>query len=265
MIGLLKNIWLYRHFILSSIKNEFLVRFSRSRLGALWMLVHPLTQVLIYALVLSNVLAAKLPGVSNHYAYAIYLLAGMLGWNLFSEIVSRCLTIFTDQGNLIKKMLFPRITLPAIAVGSCLVNNVLLMIAMIAVLFVLGHPPGLEMFWLFPLTLLVIAIAVGAGLTLGILNVFVRDIGQVVPIFLQILFWFTPIVYPVNIIPENLKSLVEYNPLYHIIGAYHQVILYNAPPQLDATAVLLLAFALGLLAFGLFIFRRAAPEIVDSL
>ena len=265
MIGLLKNIWLYRHFILSSIKNEFLVRFSRSRLGALWMLVHPLTQVLIYALVLSNVLAAKLPGSSNHYSYAVYLLAGMLGWNLFSEIVSRCLTIFTDQGNLIKKMLFPRITLPAIAVGSCLVNNALLAIAMIVVLFALGRPPGPELLWLFPLTLLIIAIAVGVGLTLGILNVFVRDIGQVVPIFLQILFWFTPIVYPVTIIPESLKSLVECNPLYHIVDAYHQIILYNAPPVLGTTALLLLAFALGLLAFGLFIFRRAAPEIADSL
>src|SRR5690349_15695232 len=118
MFGFARSLWAYRLFILSSIRNEFLTRFARSRLGGLWMIIHPLTQVAIYALILSNVIAAKLPGLDNKYSYPIYLMAGMLAWSLFTEIVSRCLTLFIEQGNLMKKMRFPRITLPAVVVGS---------------------------------------------------------------------------------------------------------------------------------------------------
>ena len=80
MKNMLLALWHYRHFIFGSIKNEFATRFARSRLGGAWMILHPLAQVAIYALVLSAVLAAKLPGIDNQYAYAIYLMAGMLAW-----------------------------------------------------------------------------------------------------------------------------------------------------------------------------------------
>ncbi|MCO6716820.1 ABC transporter permease, partial [Streptomyces sp. CHB19.2] len=89
-------------------------------------IINPLAQVAIYALILSNVLATKLPGINNSYAYALYLMAGMLGWSLFSEVINRCLTLFVDQGNLLKKMSFPRITLPVIVMGSSLLNYELL-------------------------------------------------------------------------------------------------------------------------------------------
>src|SRR5690606_35077483 len=121
--GMLQSLWRYRHFVLSSIRNELVTRFARSKLGGLWMVISPLAQVAIYALILSNLLAARLPGIENKYAYAIYLMAGLLAWTLFSDIITRCLTLFVDQGNLLKKMSFPRITLPAIAVGSSLLNN----------------------------------------------------------------------------------------------------------------------------------------------
>jgi lipopolysaccharide transport system permease protein len=228
------------------------------------MIIHPLAQVAIYAVILSNVLAAKLPGIENKYAYAIYLMAGILAWNLFSEIIGRCLTVFIDQGNLMKKMRFPRITLPVIVVGSCLLNNMLLLASMLAVFAILGHMPGLEMFWLVPLTLIVVALGVGIGLILGVLNVFVRDIGQVVPIVLQVLFWFTPIVYPLNIIPVELKGAIEANPMYPVVTAYHDVLVYSTSPQLQHI-VITGAISIGLLLFGLFLFRRAAPEMVDAL
>ena len=115
-----------RYFILSSIKTELRVKFIRSRLGGLWMILNPLAQVLIFAFVLSAVLSAKLPGIGNRYAYAIYLMAGILGWSLFAEIVNRCLTLFIDNGNILKKLVFPKIALPLIVTGSALVNNALL-------------------------------------------------------------------------------------------------------------------------------------------
>ncbi|MFA7894424.1 ABC transporter permease [Pseudomonas putida] len=264
MLGMFRGVWDYRGFILTSIKNEFISRFARSKLGGLWMIIHPLAQVAIYALILSNVLGARLPGIDNKYAYALYLIAGILAWNLFAEIVGRCLTVFIEQGNLMKKMRFPRIALPVIVVGSCLLNNLLLFAAVMVVFAVLGHAPNVQMFWLLPLTLLVVALAVGIGLVLGVLNVFLRDIGQVVPIVMQVWFWFTPIVYSVNIVPDYLQGTLDVNPMFPIVTAYHNVLVYKQAPEVGELG-LVLAIALGLMAVGLFLFRRASAEMVDSL
>nr|BFD40619.1 ABC transporter permease [Pseudomonas sp. FFPRI_1] len=264
MLGLFRSLWEYRGFVWSSIRNEFVARFARSRLGGLWMIINPLAQVAIYALVLSNVLAAKLPGIDNRYAYALYLMAGLLAWSLFSEIIGRCLTLFIDQGNLMKKMRFPRITLPVIAVGSCLLNYGLLLVALLLVFALLGQSLTLYAFWLVPLTMVVTALAVGIGLVLGVLNVFVRDTGQVVPIVLQAWFWFTPIVYPENIIPESFKGLMAYNPMYPIVTAYHDVLVHSRMPNIDGL-IIPTAIAITLMLLGLMMFRRAAPEMVDVL
>ncbi|MEB2646826.1 ABC transporter permease [Pseudomonas sp. C 49-2] len=264
MLGLFRSLWEYRGFVWSSIRNEFVARFARSRLGGLWMIINPLAQVAIYALVLSNVLAAKLPGIDNKYAYALYLMAGMLAWSLFSEIINRCLTLFIDQGNLMKKMRFPRITLPVIVVGSCLLNYVLLFLALLLVFALLDQFPGPQMFWIIPLTATVTALAVGIGLILGVLNVFVRDIGQVVPILMQVWFWFTPIVYPVTIIPEQFKNVMDLNPMFPIVSAFHDILVYAKTPDLQ-DVMLTALISLGLMLLGLFMFRRAAPEMVDVL
>ena len=106
------------------------------------MILNPLSQVLIFAFVLSAVLSAKLPGIDNQYAYAIYLMAGTLGWSLFAEIVNRCLTLFIDNGNILKKLVFPKIALPLIVTGSALVNNTLLFVAILLIFGVLGHLPS---------------------------------------------------------------------------------------------------------------------------
>jgi lipopolysaccharide transport system permease protein len=264
MLGMLRALWQYRDFVLSSIRSEFLTRFARSRLGGLWMIIHPLTQVAIFALILSNVLAAKLPGIDNKYSYAIYLMAGCLAWSLFAEIVSRCLTLFIEQGNLMKKVRFPRITLPSIVVGSSLLNNVLLFVAMLVIFTLLGQPPSLAMFWLVPLTLAVVALGVGVGLILGVLNVFARDVGQVVPVVLQILYWFTPIVYPLSIVPDELKAVIAWNPLYPVVAAYHDILVFQTAPRV-ADVALIAIVAGGLVLLGLFMFRRASHEMVDSL
>jgi lipopolysaccharide transport system permease protein len=262
---MLRGLWAYRGFVLSSIKNEFISRFARSKLGGFWMILQPLSQVLIYALILSAVLSAKLPGIESQYAYAIYLTAGFLGWTLFSEIISRCLNLFIEQGNLMKKMKFPKITLPAIVVGSSLLNNVMLLLAILAVFAFLGQLPTVQILWLPMLTLAMVALALGAGLVLGIINVFIRDIGQAVPILLQLMFWFTPIVYPISIIPEGLQQLVKtFNPIYPIIRGYQDVLVYGQAPHLGQV-VIIMTVGLVILAFGLFLFRRASAEMVDAL
>jgi lipopolysaccharide transport system permease protein len=264
MYGMLLRAWRYRHFIFSSIKNEFLSRFARSRLGGLWMVIHPLAQVVIFAFILSAVLSAKLPGIDNRYAYALYLMAGMLAWSLFSELVSRSLTVFVDNGNLLKKMMFPRICLPLIVSGSALVNNLLLFVAILAVFALLGHQPGWYTLWLPILIVLNVMLGAGLGLVLGVFNVFIRDVGQVVPIVLQFWFWLTPIVYIPTVLPERYKYWLFLNPLIPLVNAYQNILVFGTQPKwqpLTGTAI----FSIVSLISALFLFRKAAPEMVDTL
>lgn len=259
-----EGLWRYRSFVFSAIQNEFRARFIRSKLGGLWMILNPLSQVAIYALVLSNVLAAKLPDVTSQYAYSVYLMAGLLAWTLFSEIVGRCLNLFIEQGNLMKKVSFPRVTLPAIVIGSCLLNNILLMAAVLGLFAILGFGFSAQMFWLLPLTLILVVFSLGVGMLCGVLNVFVRDVGQVIPILLQVWFWFTPIVYPKTIIPAQYQDLLALNPMAQVVAAYQDVLVYGK--SVSVTGLLpLFAGSVCLVMVGLFIFRRANEEMVDVL
>ena len=256
--------WMYRGFIFTSIKNEFKSRFARSKIGGVWMVLNPLLQVLMYALVLSAVLSVKLPGIDDQFAYSIYLTAGFLAWGLFSEIVLKCLTIFIDNGNLMKKMVFPKICLPLIIVGSVLVNNVLLLVAIIAIFALLGHYPGFSALWLPVLFVVPIVFGLGLGLIIGVLNVFLRDVGQVVPVMLQFGFWFTPIIYTPNIIPEAYRDWLVFNPMYHVTSAFQNILVFGKAPEWFELGIVTL-ISVALLALAFFIFRRASAEMVDVL
>ncbi|WDS35633.1 ABC transporter permease [Pseudoxanthomonas sp.] len=264
MKDMLQPLWAYRYFIFSSIRNDLRSRFIQSKLGALWMIIHPLMQVLIFATILSEVLSAKLPGINNKYAYALYLMAGTLCWSMFAETVQRGLTLFIESGNLMKKMAFPRICLPFIAGGTMLVNNLLLLAAILLVFAVLGHVPGGEVLWLPVLMALTLFFALSIGVLLGVMNVFMRDIGQVVPVILQALFWLTPIVYNLGILPERAQYWFKFNLLYPLVSSYQNVLLYNHPP-LWGDLGWLIAATVGLGLLALVMFRRASPEMVDAL
>ncbi|MCI5057292.1 MAG: ABC transporter permease [Flavobacteriales bacterium] len=259
-----KSLWNYRYFIFSSIRNELRTRFIHSKLGALWMIFNPLAQVMIYAFILSNVLAAKLPGIENKYAFSIYLMAGILGWALFFDVISRSINLFVDNANLMKKINFPRMALASIMLGSCLLNNLILLGSILVVFIFLGHSFNFTILWLIPLMGTVTLFAFGIGLILGVINVFIRDVAQGMPIVLQTLFWFTPIVYPVSIVPTEYLGFLKMNPLFPIIEAYHAVLLYGESPDMMSIVQLnIIGFLIVL--FGFFMFRKASPEMVDVL
>lgn len=260
----LKAIWAYRFFILSSIKTEFLTRFATSKLGAIWMVIHPLAQVAVYALVLSAVLKAKLPNIDNQYAYAIYLMAGTLGWNLFSELFGKSLNIFIENGNLIKKMSFPKITLPLIAMGSVLVNNILMFIAILVVFGLLGHFPTEQILWLPLLMIVTLALGLGLGLMLGIINVFVRDIGQIAPIVLNFWFWLTPIVYVADALPVEFKDFFYYNPMTGVVMGYQNILVYNKAVDIN-TLIYPSVLAICSLLIALIMYFKANEEMADVL
>lgn len=264
MSEMLRAVYKYRYFVLSSIRNDLRLRFARSKLGGLWMIIHPLAQVLIFALILSELLAAKLPGIESKYAYALYLMSGSLCWTLFSEVIMRSLTLFIDNGELMKKIAFPRVCLPLIAGGGALINNVLLLAAIFAVFAVLGHYPDHHVLWLPVLMGLTLFMCMGLGLLLGILNVFMRDIGQTVPVILQILFWLTPIVYSIEILPVRYHQWFRLNPLYPLVSSYQKVLVYGESPQWGALAWLALMSVVTWLV-ALLVFRRSSAEMVDAL
>jgi lipopolysaccharide transport system permease protein len=264
MNGMLASAWRYRRFIGSSIRAEFRARFARSRLGALWMIAQPLAQVAIFSFVLSGVLAARMPDVTGPHAYAVYLMGGTLCWSLFSDVVTRCLTIFIDNGNLIKKISFPRVSLPLIVAGVALINNTALLVAIVVVTAILGYPPNEGFLWLLPLTALTLALATGLGIVLGVMNTFSRDTGQAIPVVLQVVYWMTPIVYMPSILPESYRHWPDYNPLTGLVAAYQNILLSGRTPDWSAlvpVAVLGATMLLGALA----LFRRASAEMPDVL
>lgn len=264
MEGMLKGAWKYRQFILNSIKNDFRARFARSKLGGFWMVLHPLAQVLMYAAVLSAVLSAKLPGMDSRFAYALYITAGILAWTLFTDLISRCLTLFIENANLLKKVAFPKICLPLIAAGSAVLNSLILLTCILVIFVLMGHQLTVHIVWLPLLILITVGMGLGLGLILGVMNVFIRDVGQAVPILLQFGFWFTPIVYMVDIIPEGYRGLLFINPMYHLVSSFQNVLVFHRQP--DSTGIwIVVAVALLLLFLALFMFKKAAPEMVDEL
>lgn len=258
-------LWRYRHFILASIIGEFRARYVRSRLGMAWSILHPLAQAAIFALILAEVLGAKLPGIGDKAGYPIYLMSGIAAWALFSDIVNRCLTVFLEYSGPLKKIAFPRLCLPVIVLGSAITTHALLLVA-IAVVFGLSfrHPPGVA--WLvIPFGAVLIAmLGFGLGLTLGIFNVFSRDVGQVTAVVLQLWFWLTPIVYPAAIVPSHLRWLLDLNPMVPLVGIYQQALLHGGWPDLS-TLIVPFGVAVVLFGFSFLLFRRASAELVDAL
>lgn len=260
----IKSVWTYRNFIVASIGSELKGRFARSRLGFAWFVLHPLAQAAIFAVVLSEVLAAKLPGIDDKAGYAVYLMAGIAAWSLFAEIVNRSSTIFIEYASTLKKISFPRLSLPVIVGGVALLNHLLLLLAIAVVFAFFAHWPGLA--WLaLPLGVVLIAgFAFGLGIVVGVFNVFVRDVGQAFTVVMQFWFWLTPIVYPASIVPESFRPIVEANPMTALVAIYQDALLFDRWPALEPLAVPVV-LALLLAAFALVLFRRASPELVDVL
>ena len=264
MKQMLLALWAYRYFILSSIKTELKTRFARSKLGGFWMILHPLAQVLVYALILSQIMRAKLPEVETQYAYPIYILSGMVAWTLFSEVLNRSVNIFIANANLLKKLSFPKLTLPIITIGTALVNFTLFLIVMFIVFGFLGHLPYHALQWLTLLITITLALAIGIGLFLGTLNVFIRDIGQLMEVVMNFWFWLTPSVYMVTIVPEKYHALFMLNPMTGIVMGFQNVLLYDKAPNLHLLIYPSIVAILSIV-LAMFIFYKAREEMADVL
>ncbi|MDY6523622.1 ABC transporter permease [Acinetobacter faecalis] len=264
MIGFLKPLWGYRGFIYGSVKREFQSKYRNSLLGGAWTFLNPLAMILVYTVIFSQVMKAKLPGVENGFAYSIYLCAGILTWGFFAEIVGRGQNIFLENANLLKKISFPRMCLPIITVLNASVNFAIIFSLFLIFLIFVDFWPGLAIFSVLPILLIQLILATGLGITLGVLNVFFRDVGQFFGIFLQFWFWLTPIIYPAAILPESIKSIMVINPMYPIIQAYQGIFVSGQAPDF-MTLIYPLVLGIGFSVLGLSLFRKHIGEMVDEL
>ncbi|WP_242835408.1 ABC transporter permease [Desulfitobacterium sp. PCE1] len=244
--------------------RDFQSRYTNSILGAVWSILNPLTQILIYTLVFSQVMRAKLPGLDDTLAYSIYICSGIITWQFFSEVLSRSINIFIEQGNLLKKASFPRSTLPVFVFLSAGINFLIIFGIFIIFLTVTNRFPGLSIIAVFPLVIIQMALGVGLGTFLGTLNVFFRDVGYVMGIILQFWFWLTPIVYPFEVIPEKFLPLMAFNPLAGVVRSYQEIFLTNTWPEwLAVVPAIVLAGVF--LVLGYITFLKLDKEMVDEL
>jgi len=245
--------------------REFHGKYRESLLGAFWSIANPLAMILIYTLVMGQLMRPTLPGYEKTpFAFPIYLCAGVITWNFFSELVQRLNGVFIENGNLIKKSNFPRICLPAIVVLSAFLNFAIVMVIYLIFLALIGHWPGLPLLAMLPLLLLQTGFAVGLGILLGTLNVFFRDVGQLTGVVMQFWFWLTPLVYTLGALPEKVRPLMNLNPMVGLMQGYQQILLTKSWPDWGSL-LSLLALSIVLLTIAAWFFTARVGELVDEL
>ena len=229
--------------------------------------MHPLAMILIYTIVFSQVMKAKLGDQGaqlGSYAFTIYLCAGLLPWNAFLEVVNRGTGIFHEYATLIKKVSFPIEILHTVVCGSSLVTWLISMFFFGVLLLITGHGVTWAVLWLPVFLLLQMLLGTGMALILGAFNVFFRDIQQFVNIFFQVWFWATPIVYLKDYVPENLQWVFYANPFYYFVDLYQSVLFFQRPVNTSYLAIAAV-ISVSVYALGCGFFVRIKNDITDEI
>lgn len=230
-----------------------------------WVFVHPLVTILLYTTIFSRLMKARIPGIDGAYSYSIYLCAGLLPWIWFSDTLGRCQNIFLTYGNLMKKTNFPRVCLPVTEILVSFLNFLVMMAVFVVFLVLMGaFPSGGRFAGLIPLIIVQMMFSSGLGILLGIFAVFIRDIGQVLSIVLQLWFWLTPIVYTSSILPERAKRILVWNPLAVLIEGYQHIYLSGSTYDWKPLGIMGGVALIVLLVAYLF-YKKMVGEMVDEL
>lgn len=264
MIALARATWTYRNFVLGSVKREFEARYTHSLLGSAWAILNPITMIVIYTVVFSRIMQARIEGIDNELGYPIYLCAGLFTWTLFSEMTLRAQGMFLEHGNLIKKLNFPRVCLPVIVTLSACLNFAIVFGLFLLFLAVTGNFPGPVSVTAVPVLALQILFALGIGVSLGVLHVFFRDVGQFFTVVVQLWFWLTPIVYPPEILSGTVQRLMRLNPMAPVMRAYQDIFVAGAVPDWASLLPTLAATGVALLV-GSYLYRTHSDAIADEL
>ncbi len=220
----LKNLYQYRGYIYSSVRREFALKYKNSLLGIAWLIIPPTALIAVYTLVFSQIMRVRIPGDGGFYSFGIFLCSGLLTWTLFINIVTRSQTMFCENANLIKKLNFPKLCIPAIVVLTAMMEFVIIFGIFMVFLLLLGEFPGLAILAMIPCLALQVILATGIGLIAGTMNVFFKDTGQAFGVITQLWFWVTPIIYPISILPKWAEEVVLFNPVTPIVMFYQSIL-----------------------------------------
>lgn len=259
-----RELWAYRGFIAESVRREFRARYLGTQFGWIWAILQPLAMISVYTLVFSRVMQAAMPGHESPWAYSIYLCAGLLAWGMFSELLSRSVGVFVSNANLLKKVSLPKLTLPAIVLVSSLINYGIVMSLFAAFLLITGRFPGWVVLTAIPVLMVQICFALGLGVLCGTINVFYRDVEQMLGVVLQFWFWLTPVVYVTRALPGSIAEWMWLNPMWGIVHALQGIFLDGRVPDWN-TLLWPALLALALITLALRAFARLGAEIVDEL
>jgi ABC-2 type transport system permease protein len=212
------EIWSYRNLIYNLAQRELRARYKKSVLGWLWSLINPAAMLAIYTIVFGVFLTIDPPVAGNGEteSYGLYLFAGLVVWNFFSGTVNGSITALATSGGLLNKVYFPP-SAPAIANLATIVLQFLIESAILAgIMIALGNVS--LTYLLFPVVLVFLGLfSLGFGLFVSVFNVFYRDVGYLVGIGMQVLFYATPIIYPLSIVPDWALPVIRLNPLTQLV------------------------------------------------
>jgi len=253
-----REIWNYRELLYFLTKRDIKVRYKQTVLGGLWAVIQPAFTMLVFTLFFGRL--AKMP--SDGLPYPIFVYAGLLPWTYFANAVSASGNSLVGSSNLITKVYFPRIVVPASAALAGLLDFFIALFVLAALMIWYQFLPGPAIL-LFPfLVALTFLCAVGVGLWLSALNVQYRDIRYAIPFLIQVWMFVSPVIYPVSLVHGNYQWLLALNPMGGVIHAYRASLLGHQPIDwglLGLSTLIILALFLG----GLYYFRRMEKVFAD--
>jgi ABC-type polysaccharide/polyol phosphate export permease len=258
MLQLTKEISKNRELIWALALKDLRVRYKRSVLGFLWALLNPLFTMIILTIVFSSVMRIEI----NHYA--IFLLAAILPWTFFSQALSYSVESIVGNGELLKKLYIAKSVFPVSAVLANLINFALSLIPLVLLLLVLRFP--FHWTWIYlPVPLIcLVAFTLGFGFFCATANVFFRDVSHIIQIVLSGWFYFSPIIYSQNMIPEKYTTLFRLNPMRYILNGFRLSIYDGMLPSLQSAGMSFLC-GFGVLILGYLVFRRYQDSFVYYL
>jgi len=263
LVDFVRLLYQKRYLIISMAKREVATQYVGSAMGFIWTFVHPM--VLIFVLWVVFSMGFRVKPVDN-VPFVVWLTAGMCGWFVFSDILGKSANVIIANANLIKKTLFPSQILPIVAVVSSFIAHSVFIVVLLGLIFLNSMPPSLYylqfLYYLFCLCVL----GVGLGWAVSALNVFMRDISQIVTVVLQIGFWATPILWDVQMMPDRLQYIVKLNPMFYIVQGYRDSFIYFIPFwEHPLLTIYFWGEAILLFLIGALIFQRLKPQFPDVL
>lgn len=239
------------------VAKEIKVRYMGAALGFAWSLGNPLIVTLTYFTVFTYILP------SHQDRFALHLVTGVVHWMLLQQILTQsCDWLINNQG-LIRKLHFPRVLLPASGVLTVAVFWAVAMIVYGALFPLLGGAATKALLW-YPLVLIAfLALVVGAGLALSVLQVYHRDLKHLVEVFVPLLFWFTPIVWVTTSLPDNVQKIVSYNPVAPFFNAFTSILHQGVSPE-PSQLLLCAGLGGGAMLVGIAVFSKV-DNVVEHL